>query len=154
MIHQEVLYRQITCTCLHQIPTEYICTFLLQEIKYFYRILRKSYRFFIHVYHVGKMIRFSELLFYQEILFLKGICKYLTCGMKLTTNKGGYILPRQWSINCYIWIFMKMHLNRVQKCHLDTGIIIMHSITVIVLHHLPIKIIFFKQNKIYFNVTA
>ena len=80
----------------------------------------------LSIFPVGESILLWELSFSDGILIFKG--KYLTCQVKHTKNKSGYILSRQWSIIWHTWIFPKLHLKRVQKCHLGTGIIIRHSV--------------------------
>lgn len=51
------------------------------------------------------------------MLIFKG--KYITCQMRHTRDRSGYVLPGQRFLIWYVWIFMKLHLKRVQKCHLD-----------------------------------
>ena len=80
----------------------------------------------LSIFPAGESILPWELSFSDGILIFKG--KYLNCKVKHTKNKIGYILSRQWSIIWYTWIFPKLHLKRVQKCHLGTGIFILYSV--------------------------
>lgn len=59
-------------------------------------------------------------------LSLKG--KYLTCQVRHTKNKSGHILSSQCFIIWYIWTFSKLHLKRLHKYHLETDIIIRHTV--------------------------
>ena len=60
----------------------------------------------LSIFPVGESILLWELSFSDGILIFKG--KYLTCQVKHTKNKSGYM----------------------QKCHVGTGIIIRHSVNI------------------------
>lgn len=50
------------------------------------------------------------------------------------TQKTKVAIYSQWSITCYIWIFSKLLLKWVQKCHFGTGIIIQHRVIIFLKH--------------------